>query len=67
MLEPIINEEFYALIAPDGSIQTMTLAPDLTHCLAVVALLRSAKLVQSERELKTKEFKYQKVKVTITQ
>lgn len=28
MIESINNEEFYALVAPDGSIQVGSLAPD---------------------------------------
>lgn len=64
-IEPIINEEFYALVAPDGSVQTTTLAPDEAMCMAVVKMLHKAGMGQSWHQLKLAGFTYQKVILTI--
>jgi hypothetical protein len=38
-LEEIKDEEFYALIAPDGTPQLVSIAPDLETCIAMCELL----------------------------
>lgn len=64
-IEPIINEEFYVLCAPDGSMQVSSLAPDLPTCMGFVKLLHKSGMGQSWHELKMKGFTYEKVKLTV--
>ena len=64
-IEPIINEEFYCLAAPDGSLQLSSLAPDLPMCMGFVKLLHKSGMGMSWHELKLKGFTYEKVKVTV--
>lgn len=67
-IDELKNEEMYALFAPDGSWQAMTLAPDFAHCVAIIKLLHSKGLGESFHELcKLNGFKILPVKVSITQ
>jgi hypothetical protein len=62
----IKEEEFYALVAPDGNVQVSSLAPDIIMCMAFCKMLYKAGMSKSPHEMKTKGFTYQKVKLTIT-
>lgn len=64
-IEPIIEENFYCLIASDGSLQISTLAPDLPMCMGYVKLLHKSGIGKSWHELKMNGFTCKKVKVTI--
>lgn len=64
-LEPIIKEEFYAWVAPDGAIQLATLAAEPVMCLAYTRLLYEKRIGQSPHEMKLKGFKIQKVILTV--
>ena len=64
-IEPIIEEEFYCLTAPDGSLQVSSLAPDLPMCMGFVKLLHKSGIGMSWHELKRKGFTYEKVKLTV--
>lgn len=67
-LDELKNEEMYCLVAPDGSAQLTTLAPDFPTCLGMVKLLHSKGLGQSYHELCVlKGFQVLPVKVTILQ
>lgn len=65
MIEPIINGEFYALIDPNGVIQTMTIADTEATSMAIVKMMHKAGWGTSWHELKMKGYTYQKVRVTI--
>ena len=64
-IEPIIEESFYCLVAPDGSLQLSTLSPDLPMCMAFVKLLYQSGVGRSPHEFKIKGFTYEKVNVTV--
>lgn len=66
IIEPIIEEDFYCLVAPDGNLQVSTLAPDLIWCMGAVKMLHKSGFGMSWHELKMKGFTYQKVKLTIS-
>jgi hypothetical protein len=66
MIQPINNQEFYALVAPDGNIQPSTLAEDEATCMGFLKLMHKAGMGMSWHELKIKGFTCQKVRVTIT-
>lgn len=67
-LEGINEEEWYALVAPDGSFQAMTLAPDLATCVAQIRMLHKAKMCESFHELlKVRGFEILPVKLTMIQ
>ena len=65
MIEPIIEETFYCLVAPDGNLQLLSLAPELSISMAVIKLLHKSGMGMSWHEMKTKGFTYEKVKVTV--
>lgn len=62
---PILNETYYAWIAPDGEVQIATIAIDPVMCLAFTRLLHKAKMGQSPHEMKLKGFSIQPVNLTI--
>lgn len=64
-IDPIIEEEFYCLVAPDGSLQVSSLTPDYPMCLAFTKLLNESGMGMSLNELRKKGFTFQKVIVTI--
>lgn len=45
------EEEMYVLVAPDGSWQGMTLAPDFATCIAMIKLMHSKGLSKSYHDL----------------
>jgi len=65
IIEPIIEEKFYCLTAPDGSAQLTTLAPDIPTCMGIVKLMYKSGMGQSPHELKMKGFTYEAVKLTV--
>ncbi len=66
-LQPILNEEFYVWVAPDGNMQLTLLAPDPVTCAAMAKLLSKTGFTKSPHEMKLNGFTMQKVKVTIVQ
>ena len=64
-IDEIIEEEFTCLIAPDGSIQISTLAPDLPMCMGFVKLLHKAGIGHSLHQYGVKGFTFEKVKLTV--
>lgn len=66
-IEEIKEEEWYALFAPDGSFQGMTLAPDFPTCVAVCKMMHKYKLGESFFELTRRGFKVMPIKLTIVQ
>ena len=67
MIEEMHEEEMYCLIAPDGTPQLMTLAPDFPLCFAVIKFLEEATMGQSPKKLFNQGYKIFPVKVTVTQ
>lgn len=51
ILEEVKEQEMCVLVAPDGSWQGMTLAPDFETCVGVMKLLHSKGLSKSFHEL----------------
>jgi hypothetical protein len=66
-IEEIYNADWYALFAPDGSFQALTLCPDFATCVATIRLLHKAKLSKSIHELGLKGYKVLPIKLTVTQ
>lgn len=66
-IQELNNEEMYALFAPDGSWQAMSLAPDFPTCVAMVKMLHKSGLSKSFHEMTINGFKVMPVKVTIVQ
>lgn len=64
-IEPIINEEFYVWVAPDGTMQLTLMATDLPTCLAIAKLWHKAGLGKSPHEMRMNGFTIEKVRVTI--
>ena len=57
---------YYALIAPDGGIQMLTLSPDFASCALCIKTMHNAGLIQSFHELtKVKGFQILPVKLTV--
>lgn len=65
-IQPIINEDFCALIAPDGTIQPSSIAEDESTCLGFLKLMHKAGMGMSWHELKMKGFTIQPINLTIT-
>lgn len=66
IFEEFIDEEMYVLVAPDGSWQAMTLAPDFATCIAQMKMLHKCKMAESFHELvKVRGFEILPVKVTM--
>lgn len=66
-MEELKEEKMYCLVAPDGSTQLSTLAPDYPMCLAMIRMLHQAGIGQNSEKLLNAGFKILPVKVTITQ
>ncbi len=64
-IEPITAEEFYVWVAPDGTIQPQTLAPDFVMVIAMTKMLHKKGVAQSMFEMERKGFTIERVKVTI--
>lgn len=65
-IEEMHEEIMFALFAPDGAIQLMTLAPDVVSCIAQIKVMHKRGLCQSFHELiKVKGFEILPVIVTI--
>lgn len=62
---PIANEDFYCLVATDGTPQLTTLASDLAMSVAFTKLMHKAGMGESFHQLKMKGFTYQKVTLTL--
>jgi len=63
---PIIDEEFYVWVAPDGEMQLALLAPDLPSCTAIAKLWYTSGLGKSPHQMKLDGFTIQKVKISVT-
>lgn len=66
-LDELKNEEMYCLVAPDGSAQISTLAPEFAMCLGMAELMASKGLGQPVAEMFSKGFTVLPVMVTILQ
>lgn len=67
-IQELHNQEMYALFAPDGSFQGMSLAPDFPTCCAMIKMMHKAGLGKSFHELMfLKGFKILPVKVSMVQ
>lgn len=64
-VEPIVNEIFYAWVAPDGTIQLTLIGIDIPTCLALAKLWHKKGLGQSIHELKQKGFTIENINVTM--
>lgn len=64
-IEPIVNEEFFVWVAPDGSMQLSLIAPDYATCMAIAKLSHKYGMSQSVFEMRRKGFTIEKVKVNI--
>lgn len=68
MFEEVKEQEMYILVAPDGSWQGMTLAPDFETCVAVIKMMHSKGFGKSFHELvKIKGFQILPVIVSMKQ
>jgi len=64
--EEIQNEEMYVLVAPDGSCQLSTMAPDFPMCIAMVKLLHQKGISKSYHEMVViGDYKIMPIKVTV--
>ncbi|MEO5991884.1 MAG: hypothetical protein ABIP68_09640 [Ferruginibacter sp.] len=66
-LDVLENEEMYCFVAPDGSPQIGTLAPDFATCIGMTELYAISGMVQTPKKLFEQGFVILPVKVTITQ
>lgn len=64
-LEELNNEEFCVLVAPDGSPQLATLAPDYPYCLAMIQTLASSGMGQDIAELWKQGYQVVPVRLTL--
>lgn len=64
-IEELIEEEMYVLVAPDGSTQISTLAPDFAMCVAFTTMLGKEGISEPLHEMLEKGFTIMPVKVTI--
>ena len=66
IMEELFNEEMYALVAPDGSVQLGSINPDFPTCVAWIRMLHKVGMGKSFHELSMKGFKILPVKITVT-
>jgi len=66
-LDELQNEEMYCLVAPDGSAQITTLAPDFAMCIGMAELMASKGLGQPVAEMFNQGYSILPVKVTMVQ
>lgn len=66
-LEELKNEEMYCLVAPDGSAQISTLAPDFAMCIGIAELMASSGIGQPVAEMFSQGYSILPVKVTVLQ
>ena len=67
-MQELKEEEMYVLVAPDGSWQAMTLAPDFPTCIAQIKMLHKCKMCESFHELvRVRGFEIVPVKVSMYQ
>jgi hypothetical protein len=64
-LEELKDEEMYVLVAPDGSAQISTLAPDYETCIGFSQLLASKGIGEAPAKLFKKGFEVLRVKVSL--
>lgn len=66
MIDEIKNEDFFALVAPDGSVQLATLADDKITCIALQKMYNSYGFGKSPEQMVKEGYTIQKVSLTIT-
>jgi len=66
-LDELKDEEMYCLVAPDGSAQLMSLAPEFAMCIGFTELLASAGISEPVAKLFEQGYSILPVKVTIIQ
>lgn len=65
--EELKDEEMYVLVAPDGTPQLSTLAPDYAQCIAFCQLLATKRITQPIEALFKQGFEILMVKVNMAQ
>lgn len=66
-MQELANDEMYCLVAPDGTPQLSTLAPDYALCIGFCAALSSVGMTKHPATLFEEGFVILPVKVTIIQ
>ena len=66
-IDELKNEEMYVLVAPDGTPQLMTLAPDYAMCVGVSQMLAKYGISKPIGEMFKMGYEVMPVKVTIQQ
>lgn len=66
-LEELKDEEMYVLVAPDGTPQVSTMAPDYAQCVAFCQLLASKRVMEPIAKLFKQGFEILMVKVNMSQ
>jgi len=66
-LDELKEEEIYVLVAPDGTAQLSTLAPDYAQCLGFCQFLASKNVCQHPAKLFKQGYEILMVKVSMSQ
>lgn len=66
-LEPVVDEEMFCFVAPDGFAQMGTLAPDFATCIAMVEFMASVGMSKPAGQLFLEGFTILPVLVTLKQ
>ncbi|RIV20365.1 hypothetical protein DYU11_20145 [Fibrisoma montanum] len=66
-IDEMHQEDFFVLVAPDGTPQTATLGQDIPESFAITKLLAKAGYGQTPEALIRQGFRFMPVKLTITQ
>ncbi|OSZ79301.1 hypothetical protein CAP35_13895 [Chitinophagaceae bacterium IBVUCB1] len=66
-LNEIKEESFYAFVAPDGSWQAATTAPDFQTCIAITEVLSRSGICKNPAEMFSDGFAILPVKITVVQ
>jgi hypothetical protein len=62
--EELIDEEMYALVAPDGFMQLSTMAPDFPMCVAMCEMMAKAGISLPLHEMLEQGFMILPIKIT---
>lgn len=63
-IEPIVDELFYAWVAPDGTIQFALMSTDIISCIAIANVFAKYGIGKSPDEMKKEGYTIEKIKVT---
>lgn len=64
--EPINNEDYFAWIAPDGTVQVATIGPDKETCLAFSKMLSNKGLSKSPATMMREGYRIDRIHLTVT-